>query len=172
MLEFGHRLDFIVEHNQFTGFAINAGSHQFGGGNNCRILFIRIDEIIELRLAFGIVAGNAHDIFRIDFYPLAVFIDKRLAHALGMVNIDAKNYGFSKRVIFIEPTGNTAGNRARTLINDDIFLKVFAQKKTVFNFIAIYIGFAFRRAPAFQIFIESDANHFIGCGKAVFDALL
>ena len=172
LLEFGHRLDFIVEHNQFAGFAIDAGGHQFGGSNNCRILLIRVDEIIKLRLAFGIVAGNAHNIFRIDFYPLAVFLNQRLAHALGVVNIDAKNNGFGKRVIFIEPTGNAPGNRAGALINDDIFLKFFAQIKAVFDFIAVYISFAFRRAPAFQILIQPNANHFIGCEKTVFNALL
>ena len=44
---------------------IDARAHEAGSACNHRISGFRVDEIIELRLALVIVAGDAHDVFRV-----------------------------------------------------------------------------------------------------------
>ena len=62
LLELGHRADLAVEHDQAAGLGIDAGGEQARGGDEDRILRFRVDEVAELGLALGVVAGDAHDV--------------------------------------------------------------------------------------------------------------
>ena len=62
LLELGHRIDSLVQDNQFAGPRINTGGQQFAGCRNDRIRFVRVDEVTELILAFAVVPGDANNL--------------------------------------------------------------------------------------------------------------
>ena len=65
LLELGHGADFAVEHDQAAGLGVHAGGEQARGGDDDRVCGFRVDEIAELRGAFGVIAGDAHDVARV-----------------------------------------------------------------------------------------------------------
>ena len=88
----------LIEHNQLAGLGIDAGGHQLGGDRNYRIPGLGENEVVELCLAFFIVAGNPHDVLGILSNQIAIFIDQCLAHPLGVVDVIAKDDGFVETI--------------------------------------------------------------------------
>ena len=93
LLELGHRAHLPIEHDQPAGLHVDAGGEQARRGDQIPgISGFRVDEIVELVLSLGIVAGNAHDIAEVvACHEIGVFVDQRLAHACGMFLVNAKD---------------------------------------------------------------------------------
>src|SRR5438128_6516768 len=93
LLELGHGADFAVEHDQAAGLRVHPGGEQARSGDDDRVGRLGVDKVAELRGAFGIVAGDAHDVARVLPGQVDVFIEQGLTHARGMFGIYAENDG-------------------------------------------------------------------------------
>ena len=118
LLKLGHGIDVVVQHNQLARFAVNAGCHQFGGGNNYGVGAILGNKIIQLRLALCVIACYTHNILGVFSNQVCVFIYQRLPHTLCMVNIHAEYDGFGKPVGVLQKLGDTLCYSDGTLINN------------------------------------------------------
>ena len=98
LLELGHRAHLAVEHDQPAGLGIDAGGEQPRGGDDHRIFRFRVDEVAELRLAFVVVAGDAHDVAVVLGDEVGVLVDERLPHPRGVLGIDAEDDGLLEAV--------------------------------------------------------------------------
>jgi hypothetical protein len=60
LLELGHGVDGLIQHDELAGFRIDAGGQQLGGGGDDRIRLVVVDEVGQLGLAFIVIAGDAN----------------------------------------------------------------------------------------------------------------
>ncbi|MNQ58901.1 hypothetical protein D3C85_731200 [compost metagenome] len=162
----------LVEHNQLAGLSIDAGGHQLAGGGNDWVARLRVDEVIQLGLAFLVIAGDTHDVFAILGHALRVEVDQGLAHALGVVDVVAEDDGFLKRIGGLEEFGNLLRHQLGARLDHQGAVHILEVVDAVFDQLAILVEHALGRSPALQVFVEVDAHHFVGGEKAVFDALL
>ena len=73
----------------------------------------RVDEVAELGLALGVVAGDAHDVAVVLGDEVGVLVDERLAHAGGVLCVDAEDDGLLEAVAaLLEELGDLAWRRA------------------------------------------------------------
>ncbi|MNF66855.1 hypothetical protein D3C84_486540 [compost metagenome] len=172
LLELGHRFDVLVEHNQLAGLSIDAGGHQLAGGGNHRVALFRVDEVIQLGLAFLVIAGDAHDVLAVLSHALGVEVDQGLAHALGVVDVVAEDDGFLEWIGGFDELGDLLRDQLGARLDDQGAVHVLEVVDAVFDQLAILIEHAFGWPPALQVFIEVDTHYFVGGEKAVFDALL
>ena len=98
LLEFGHGADFAVEDDQPAGLGVDAGGEQAGGGDDDRVSGLRVDEVAELGLALGVVAGDAHDVAFVLLHQVRILVDEGLPHAGGVFGIDAEDDGLLEAV--------------------------------------------------------------------------
>ena len=70
-----------------------------------------IDEVVELRLAFLIVAGDAHDVLAVGCGEVGIRINHRLPHPLGVVDVLTENDGLGEAVGRLEELGDLARQR-------------------------------------------------------------
>ena len=134
-----------------------------------RIGGILCDEVVELRFALGVVAGDSHNILGIFCYKVAILIHKRLLHPLCMVDVHTKNDGFGKTVVLLQKASDALCHGNGTLINDEILVVVLGIILTVINLIAIDIPLSRCGTPAFQIFVQTDTENFVRCKETVVD---
>ena len=172
LLEFCHGIDVVVEDDEFAGFAVDTGGHEFGRGDDDRIFFLYGNEIIELTFALVIVAGDAHDVFSVFGNEVGVFIDEGLAHALGVVDVHAENDGFGEAIVFLEKLGDALCYDFGAVIDNQIFVVVFDVVFAVFDFFAVDVALSLFRAPAFEVFVETDTDDFVRREETVVNALL
>src|SRR3990167_1551439 len=66
------------------------------GGGNDREGGFGIDEIVELCLAFIVVAGDAHHVALIGGGEVGIGVDQCLAHAFGVVDVFTEHDGDRK----------------------------------------------------------------------------
>ena len=62
LLEFGHRPDLAIKNDELAGLRIDASRHQARRRDDNWERGLRVDEIVELRLTFFIVSGDAHHV--------------------------------------------------------------------------------------------------------------
>ncbi|VXG75735.1 hypothetical protein CDS [Salmonella enterica subsp. enterica serovar Derby] len=170
LLEFGHRLNVLVQHHQFAGLCVDAGGHQLGGGGDNRIGFFGVNKVIQLCFADVVIAGDFHHILVVLLDLFRVEIDQRAAHPLRVIDVVTEDDGFIHRVGAFEVIGNGFGHQFGTLINHHRAIKIFLVVDTVVDQLAVFICLAFGRAPSLKIDIDIDAHHFIRGKEAVFDA--
>ena len=91
LLELGHGLDALVEHNQLAGLCVNACCQQLGCRGDDGIARLRIDEIVEFCLSLRIIAGDPHDIAVVLRDQIGIRIGERLPHAFGVLGVLAKD---------------------------------------------------------------------------------
>ncbi|MNE34618.1 hypothetical protein D3C80_1283470 [compost metagenome] len=108
----------LVEHDQLAGLSIDAGGHQLAGGGDDRVALFRVDEVIQLGLAFLIIAGDAHDVLAVLCHALGVEVDQGLAHTLGVIDIVAEDDGFLERVGGLEELGDLLRHQLGTRLDD------------------------------------------------------
>lgn len=65
----------LVEHDQLAGLSVDARGHQLAGGGNHRVALFRVDEVVQLGLAFLVIAGDTHNVFAILSHTLGVEVD-------------------------------------------------------------------------------------------------
>src|SRR5438132_1647982 len=98
LLELGHGTDFAVEHNQAAGLRVDPCGEQARGGDDHRICRLRVNKVAELCGAFGVIAGNTHDVARVSPGQVSIFIEQGLTHARGVFGIYAEDDGLLQAV--------------------------------------------------------------------------
>ena len=93
LLEAGHGVDTLVQHDELAGLGIHSGGEQFGGGGDDGKGTFRVNEVVQLGLALRAVAGDTHHVLGIVDGELAGGVGDGDAHALGMVDVFAKDNG-------------------------------------------------------------------------------
>ena len=171
LLELGHGLDALVEHNEFTGLGIHARAHQLGGGGNDGIAAFRKDKIIQLFFAFLVIAGNTHHIAVVFSHQIRVCIDQGLAHALGVIDVFTKNNGLVEAVAGFKKLGDLVGYPLGALFQHQGAVKITLVVNAVLNECVVFIDHAFAGSPASQVFIQINTHHLVRSQKAVINAL-
>ncbi|SVJ78483.1 Uncharacterised protein [Klebsiella pneumoniae] len=170
LLEFGHRLNVLVQHHQFAGLCVDAGGHQFGGSGDNRIGLFGVNKVIQLGFADVVITGDFHNILVVLLDLLWVEIDQRAAHPLRVIDVVTEDDGFIHRVGALEVIGDGFRHQFGALINHHRAIKIFLVVDTVVDQLAVFIRLAFSWAPALEINVDIDAHHFIRGKEAVFDA--
>jgi len=83
-----------------------------------------IDEVIELRLAFFIVAGDAHDVLAVGGGEIGVGVDESSTHALGVIDVLAEDDGFGKAIGRPEKLGDLCRDELGAFLEDQDFVVV------------------------------------------------
>ena len=172
MLEQRHGLDVLVQHDQLAGLGIHTGAHQLGGGGNHRVALARVNEVVQLHLALGVVAGDLHHVLGVVFADVGIGIRQGLAHAAGVVNVFTKDDGFVVAVGGLEVLGDLGGHQLVALFQHQLAVHVGGVVDPVFNDLAQLVGHARCGAPAKGVFVQVDADNLVGGQVAVFNALL
>src|SRR5690606_25112616 len=136
LLELGHGLDTLIQHNKLAGLGIDARGHQLGSGRDDGVFAFREDEVVQLHLAFFIVAGDAHDIAVVLRHQVGVFVDQRLAHAFGMVDVVAEDDGLVEAVAGFQVFTDLARHHVRALFQYQRLVKITLVIDTVFDLVS------------------------------------
>src|SRR5437870_4668239 len=88
-----------------------------------------------------------------------------------MVDVFAEDDGLGEAVGGLEELGDLGGDEVSALLQDEVLVKVEVVVFAILYFLAVPVGLAFLRAPAIEIFVEANADDFVGCEEAVGDAL-
>jgi hypothetical protein len=110
LLEQRHGLDVLVQHDELAGLRVHPGAHELGGGGDHRVGLFGVDEVVELALAFGVVAGDLHHVFGLGGADVGVGVAQRLAHAGGVVDVFAEHDGLGVAVGGLEVFGDALGH--------------------------------------------------------------
>src|SRR5690606_984950 len=172
LLELGHGGDATVEHDELTGLRIDARGHELGGGGDDRVGGLGVDEVVELGLAHVVVAGDAHDVFGVGGGEVGVGVDEGLSHAFGVVDIFAEDDGLGEAVGGLQELGDLGGDGGGALFEDEAAVVVEVVVFAVLDLVAVLVEFALLGTPAVEVFVEADADDFVGCEKPVLNALL
>ena len=133
LFEFGHGLDCAVQHDQPAGLGIDAGGEQPRGGDQHGVFGFRVNEVTELCLSFGIVAGDAHDVAVVVTRQVGVLVDERLSYAGGVFLVDAEDDCFLKAVAaFFQEFGDVAGNGPCAAVQHQGFVEILGVVDAVF----------------------------------------
>ena len=154
-----------------AGLGIDAGAHETGGASDDGIGRFWVDEVIELSLAFVVVAGDAHDVFGVGGGEVGVGVDHRLPHPFGVIDVLAKDDGLGEAVGRTEEFGDLGGNKGGALFENEIPVEVAVVVFAVFDDLTVLIGLPVEGTPAVEIAVKANANNFVGCKKSVRDAL-
>ena len=171
LLELGHGPDAPVEDDEMAGLGIDARAHEPGGRAYDGISGFWINEVIELGLALVVVASDAHDVFRVGGGEVGVGVDHGLAHAFGVVDILAKDDRLGEAVGRFEERRNLGGNQGCALFQDEVLVVVGDVVFAILDELAVFVALALFGAPAVEVFVEPNANDFVGGEEAVGDAL-
>ena len=172
LLEQRHGLDVLVQHHQLAGLGIDTRAHELAGDGNHRIGAVGVDKVVQLALAYLVVARDLHHVFAAGGANVFVGLGQGRCHALGMVNVFTKDNGFGVAVSALEVLGNFVGHHAVTQAQHQVAVHVSSGVDAVFNRVARIVQHAFGRAPAKGVAVQIDAHDFVGGQKAVFNALL
>ena len=171
LLEERHRLDVLVEDDQFAGLRVHAGAHQFGGGRDHRHRLLWVDEIIELCLALSVVAGDLHDVVRLGLADVRIGVAQRLPHTRGVVDVLAEHDRLVVAVGGLEVLGDLRGDDLVAMLQHQLAVHVAYGVDTVFDEIAELVGHPFRGSPAEGVLVQIDPDHLVRSEVAVLDAL-
>ena len=122
--------------------------------------------------ALLIVARDLHHIFAVRGDEIGVGVGQFLAHSLGVFDVHAEDDGFGKAVTAFEKLGNLLRHELATFFHDQMPVEVGAVIDAVFTSLPSLSLKSFGRTPAFSINVERDLDDFVGCEKAVINALL
>src|SRR5712692_255778 len=173
LLELGHGADFAVEHDQAAGLRVDPGGEQARGGDDHRVGRLGVNKVAELRGAFGIIAGDAHDVARVLPGEVGVFIEQGLTHARGVFGVNTENDGLLPAVAaMLEEVRYQPGDAPGALVNDQVTVKIFLVVETVFDLVALLVGFARPGAVALHIHIQMYLDDLVRSQETVADALL
>ncbi|OPZ68963.1 MAG: hypothetical protein BWY82_02406 [Verrucomicrobia bacterium ADurb.Bin474] len=168
MLEFSHRLDATIQNDEVTGLCINPGAHEMRGACDDGIGGLRIDEVIELGLAFRIISGDTHDIPGIGSSQIGIGVDQRLPHAIRMILILTEDDSLVETVSRPEKPGDLCRNGFRPTPENEVTVIVTVVVFAVFDDVSIAVSLPVFGPPTVKILVQSDTDHFVGCEKPVF----
>ncbi len=118
LLELGHRVDVLIEHNQMAGLCIHTGGHKLRSRRDHREGGFGIDEVIELGFALVGVAGDAHDVLAVGGRKIRVRVNQCLAHALSVINVFAEHTRFREAVGGFQKLGDSGGDEFSALFEN------------------------------------------------------
>ena len=133
--------------------------------------FLRVDEVVEFELAFGVVAGDLHHVLGVPGGEIGIVVDQHLAHARGVVDVFAKNNGLGKAVGGLEKLADALRDCLVALGEHQCLVHVALVVDAVFDELTLAVDLAGRRSPA-EVLVEIDANDLVRCEETVFYALL
>ena len=172
LLELGHGADLAVEHDQAAGLDINAGGEQPRGGDQHGMFGFRVDEVVQLRLALGVTAGDAHDVAVVPVHQVGVFVDERLPHAGGVFLVHAEDDRLLEAIAaFLQIPGDLAGHQLGAFVQDQGAVEVFEIVDTVFDLVAVPVELPLLGAIAFHVPVDMDLDDLVGRQEAVCNAL-
>ena len=171
LLEQGHRADVLIQHDEFAGLRVNAGAHKLRRRGDDRKRLFRVNEIVQLALAFDVVARNLHHVTRLVAADVGVGIAEGLSHAAGVINVFAKDDGLGAAIRRLQVFGDALCDHAVTVFQHEAAIHVAGVVDAIFDDIAMLVGHARRRPPAEGVAIDVHADHFVRCEVAVLDAL-
>ena len=147
LLELGHRADRAVEHDQAAGLRIDAGGKQPRGGDEHGIFRFRVDEVAELGLAFGVAAGDAHDVAVVFVAQIRVLVDERLPHAGGVLFIHAEDDGLLETVAaLLEELGDLLGDQLGAVVDHQRAVEILGVVDAVLDLLAVAVELCPSRA--------------------------
>ena len=121
LLELGHGAHLAVEDDETAGLNVDAGGEQPRCGDQHGVSGFRVDEVAELRLPFGIAAGDAHDVAVVTVHEVGVLVDEGLAHAGGVLPIHVENDGLLKGIAgFGQEPGDLAGDNLGPFVEHEV----------------------------------------------------
>ena len=171
LLELGHGVDALVEHDQVAGLGVHPGGHELRGGGDHRIGRFRVDEVVELGLALVVVAGDAHHVPGVGGGKVGVGVDQGLAHALGVVDVLAEDDGLVIAVGGLEQLADLVGDQGGALLEDEAAVVIEFVVLAVFDHLAVLVGLADLGPPAVEVLVDADADDLVGGEEAVGNAL-
>jgi len=172
LLELRHGAHRAIEHDEAAGLGIDAGGQQAGGGDEHGVAGFRIDEVAELRLALGVAAGDAHDVVGVRA-EVWVLVHQRLAHAGGMLLVDAEDDGFLEAVAAVAQELRHLGrNQPGAVVNDEGAVEILGVVDAVLDLVAVAVERAGGGPVAADIGVDMDLDDLVGGEEAVADALL
>ena len=171
LLELRHRPHGAVEHDQPAGLRVDAGRQQPRRGDDHRVRAFRINEIAELRLAFGVAAGDAHDIAVVHVAKILVLIDQRLAHACRVFLINAEDDRFLEAVAAgFEEIADFGSHQLGAILEHQRAVEILLIVDAVFDRVAVTIEGANFGTIAGDVPVDMDLADLVGGEKAIPDA--
>ncbi len=171
LLEFREGFDAFIQHDQLAGLGIHAGGEQFRGGDDDRVTLVRHDEIVEFRLALGVVAGDPHDVLVVLGGQIGVFVHQGLPHPFGVVDILAEDNGLGKPVGGFEELGDLARHQGGALFQHQAPVEVTLVVDAVLDELPMLVAFPLLRPVAHEILVDIDANDLVRRQEPILDAL-
>jgi hypothetical protein len=171
LLELGHRLDVLVERDDFACLRVDTGRQKFRGCNNDRVLRFGVNEVIELGLAFVVVARDPHHILAVLRAKVAIFVDESLAHSLGMIDVLAKDDRLVESIGPFQKLRDLARHQGCSLLQDERAIEVALVVDAVLDFLAMLVALSSFRTPTGEVPIEIDAHDLVRGEKAILDPL-
>ena len=172
LLELGHGADLAVKHDQAAGLDIDPGGKQPRGGDQHGIFGFRIDEVVQLRLALGVTAGDAHDVAVVPVHQVGVIVDERLPHAGGVFLVDAEDDRLLEAIAaFLQIPGDLASHQLGAFVQDQSAVEVLEVVETVFDLVAVPVELPLLGAVAFHVPVDMDLDDLVGRQEAVCNAL-
>ena len=171
LFELGHRGDALVEDDQVAGLGIHTGAHQARGAGDHRIGRFGVDEVVELSLAFVIIAGDAHDVLAVGSGQVGIGIHQRLTHPLRVVGGLTEDDGLGDAIGGPEKLRDLGRHEFGALFEDEVLVEVAEVVFAVFDELPVPVHLTELGPPTEDVPVEADANHLVGCEEAIGDAL-
>ena len=171
LFEQRHRLDVLVQHDQLAGLRIHARAHQLGSGGDDRVGLLGVDEVVELALALGVVAGDLHHVVGLAGAEVGVGVAQGLAHTGGVLDVLAEDDRLVVAVRGFQVFGDLGGHHLVAALQHQLAVHVRAGVDPVFDDVAQLVGHALGRAPAEGVLVQVDADDLVRGQVAILDAL-
>jgi hypothetical protein len=153
-------------------FAVDAGRHELRGGDDDWVALLGVDEVVELRLALGVVAGDAHDVLAVLGAEVAFALTSasRIRSAWSMSS--QKTMVLSYRSVSVRNCVTFFATKLRALLQHERAVEVALVVDAVLDLLAELVALALLGAPAGEVLVEVDADDLVGREEAVLDPLL
>ena len=137
LLELGHRLDLLVEHDKTAGLAVHAGFEEFTRRDDCRIRLVGVDEVIELLLTGGIVGRDAHHVAAVLLAFVGIQLDEEIAHLQRLLLVGAEHDCLRLAPDGVEHLRDPAGNDLPTNVDGELATHVGAVEKPLVDQVVV-----------------------------------
>ncbi len=154
--------------------SVDAGRHQLRCRGDHRERLLRVDEVVELRLALHLVTGDPHHVAMIlgDERTVLRDVDERLAHALGVVDVLAEHDRLVHRVLGMHVRRDPLSDHLRATRERDVTVEVELVVDLIRDVVAEVVDLALLRPPPEHVLVEIDADNLERGEEAVLDSLL
>ena len=144
-----------------AGLCIDAGAHKTRGAGDDGVGGLGVNEVIELRLAFIVVASDAHDVFGVGSGEVGIGINHCLPHAFRVVDVLAEDDRLGKAVGGFEEFSNLGSDKGGAFGEDEIPVEVAVVVFAIRDELAVIVRLPVFGPPAVEVFIKADADYFV-----------